>query len=424
MDFYYLVKSVELNLRSRKLRIDAPPSYVLTKKVLPIDFVRCGFVAWEVIQAREQCGEDAVVLLPPHPEVLKFLPERIKPFHVEGCLIRQLTSIRQRKEARGDSHALKLALINGFGTMVGDNLIGVSALNEALAIYKSESSANVQAYAYLAWNAVDGTYETLSNSGLFESVQFGSATLGELKEFDAYWDFSSLLLMDGYNSENFFDFYLNHLGIDPSRVPPTKKNPTIPMVPSDLGNLSKLFANKESQPVIFLQAKASTVARSIPKLTAQKLLNTLLRRTNATVIYSQEDDIAVECDHIGRAKNLWDITNGDLNKYLFIVSQASLVIAVDTLALHIAMGKNLPGIGLFVLSSPGARLKYSETIEGFLIPDADTLPYWGKHKADSLWETARPMYEQAWEKLDLQEVSDTLTRMVRPTKSSSSKRTQ
>jgi ADP-heptose:LPS heptosyltransferase len=99
-----------------------------------------------------------------------------------------------------------------------------------------------------------------------------------------------------------------------------------------------------------------------------------------------------------------EFTRHAIDRYLALISLADRVMTVDSLALHVAMGLNKQGNAYFSLSPPEIRLRYAPQINGYLIPDAQALPYWGKHKSDEAWSEYSALYEQAWERLEVGQV--------------------
>ncbi len=403
MQFFYVTKDVTLRYGNRELVLTAPPKELLDRNSLSPAHVRCGFIAWEAIKAREALGTvDAAVILPSHHELLRFLPPMIASSASGGCLFKQLEAIAAGRPAEKRSAPIRIALVNGFGTMLGDNLIGVSALEQALSLYKEKYETPIEVHAFLAWNAIPGAEVILARSPVITYVQAHSATLDELRSFDAYWDFSSLLTMSGYDSVNFQDFYLDHLGIDPSLVGSDRKIPSVRVTKSALKEAQEHLAYRAvKRPLIFMQFKASTDARSVPSVVAEKLVRMVLDHTDSTILCAQTDWLGSHSESSGRVVNLGDWTVGNLDRYVSLLALSDLVVSVDTLALHIAMGLRRPGLGLFALSRPELRLTYAPNIDGFLIPGAETLPYWGKHKGDSKWESLKGFYVTAWNNLDI-----------------------
>jgi hypothetical protein len=405
MQFFYVTQDVTLRYGDKVLDLKAPPKELLEKKSLSLAHLRCGFIAWEAIKTKEAAGPNAAVILTEHPEILRFLPPKILSFSQGGNLNKQLQEIKSQRIEEKRSAPIRIALVNGFGTMLGDNLVGVSALEQAVQVYKENISEALEIHAFLAWNAIPGTEKVLSISPAITSVQAYSATLEQLRTFDAYWDFSALLSMSGYDSTNFYDFYLDHLGVDPNEVDQNKKVPSVQVTQGSLDEvLSEFHRRSINGPVIFLQCKASTDVRSMPQRISEKIFKVILEKTNATIVLAQIEPCVLNPRYHTRVHNFGDWTAGNLERYQSLIAASDVVVSVDTLALHIASALKKPAIGFFTVLEPSLRVKYAASTTSFLIPGAESLPYWGKHKSDSNWAPAEPLYEAAWGQMDLDQV--------------------
>lgn len=402
MQFFYVTQDITLRYAGKVLHLVAPPKELLDKKSLSLAHLRCGFIAWEAIKAKEMAGDSAAVILPPHPEILRFLPPQIQPFSLGVDLVEQLRQIRGRRPQESKSKPLRIALINGFGTMLGDNLAGLSALEEIVENLKHSGIGDLDIHAYLAWNAIPGTELILSRSPAIDFVQSHSITLAELRTFDAFWDFSSLLKMNGYDSSNIRQFYLDHLGVNPlsSRIP--SKPPAVRIDPDVLSEtMVKLETHLGNCPFIFLQLKASTDVRSMPTPFSRRLIEAILASFPVSIVLAQQDFEDSFKGNSGRVLNLGHWTANNLDRYMSLIAISRAVITVDTFALHVAQELGKPGVGLFTVLNPAMRLRTDSRVRGLLIPGAESLPYWGKHKSDGNWSSIKPQYEHAWEQLNL-----------------------
>ncbi len=367
-----------------------------------------------MIQARQQLESSDVVEIPPQAELERHLPYKIPRRSNSEELMNRLREIIKTRKTQSDNRTLRFALVNGFGTMLGDNLVGASAMKHVLDKLESIGEYPIEVDAYLAWNAVPGTEQILDRSGLFCRIEKRSLSLLELKSYDAYWDFSSLLRMEGYDDKNFHDFYLDHLGIDPTEIEEKEKVPKVYICQSRVSETKAYLETRNlSGPTVFLQLNASTDARSIPHESAWKLLQAILEKTSAHLVYCATMSYLTDAKYQNRLINLGGWTANDLDRYFAAIYLADAVISVDTLALHVAIGLNKPGIGLFALSYPNLRLAYAKNIDGFLIPGAENLPYWKKHKSDLNWHSAESLYLESWLRLDLNAVTEVLIKKLK-----------
>lgn len=405
MQFYFVTAPVTLSRANKKLTLTPPPKEQLSAGKIESSYVRCGFVAWEVIHARKLIGHNNVITMLEQPELIKGLPKKILPYDVHGGLISQIATMIDARKARALSRPIRIAIINGFGTMLGDNLIGLSALEILLGKIQEDVKLPIEITLFLAWNSATGVESLASNSPFIKEQHVRSTTIEELSTFDAYWDFSALLTLNGYSRQNLHDFYLNQLAIDAKAIPEDLKIPVIRVSGSAYRETKERFKTLALKtPKIFIQFSASNPARSVPLECQRPFLIKILEATNASIYVADTTGTMTELANENLVTNLGAYTEQSIDKYISVINTCDLVVSVDTFALHIAIGLKKPGIGLFSLSNPGLRLTYAIKMKGFLIPGADALPYWDRHKSDDLWESSEKLYIDAWKKLDFDNI--------------------
>lgn len=406
MQFFFVKKNVVIKQPCKTKCLWAATTKTISQNCVLADRVYCGFIAWEHLHAQEIIGTKNACLIDPKAINPKLLPYCIRSFNDAGNLISQLHPVLKTKQ---NQFSTRLALINGTGTMLGDTVVGAAVLINVANYLRSRGIAP-EIDVYCAWNArpgVEGIWEQVPGIG---KVYGSSLTIAELRQYDAFWDYSHLLLMEGYSSEHFGDFYFNHFGIDPTQVEPQLKLPSIRFNKQAFTDTkSKLIRHGEGKRLIFIQPEASTKARSMPEAFLVKLIKQLVRNDGCRLVIAGALPKGLSNFDRRQIINLQDFTKDNLDRYLSVIALSDYVISVDTLALHVAMGCNKPGVGLFALSEPSIRLKYSHQITGVLIPDAQTLPYWGKHKSDEHWEVHQASYETAWNQLSILQIVDKLS---------------
>lgn len=398
MQFFYVKQPCTLALPQKQAELQSPSPEALGTLQIPLQNLYCGNVGWEITHARMLLGDEAVVVQPLTPEIEALLPLRLGPFSSQGDLLAQLrTKIGPPGKA---PQPLRLALINGFGTMLGDNLVGARALEIAVEHLRGVFGA-VEIHAVLAWNARPGADGILSRSPVVTSMQTRSITLEALRQFDACWDFSSLLRMSGYDILPLIDFYLEHLGLDAALVPAAEKLPVL-RLPDDVRAESRLLFSKirKGRKLILLQGKASTGLRSMPEPFFTRLLDDLLRETNAAIVLTQPLPGNVVAIEDKRVLHIEEWCASRTENFLSVFNEVDAVISVDTVALHAAAAARKPGVAVFAATSPELRVPAGACISGVVVPGAEGLPLWGKHKEDASWAEHQPAYEAAWLALD------------------------
>ncbi|MGZ4969952.1 MAG: glycosyltransferase family 9 protein [Methylobacter sp.] len=400
MQCFYVKNNVTLQLPHKQRELFAPSLEALAALQIPTKNVYCGNIAWEVIHAKQNIGEDGVVTLPMSQEIQRILPPAITPWSAGYNLVMQLQNVIHNRAAEKRDQPVKLALLNGVGTMLGDTLVGSSAVEIAIRRL-TETIGAVEVHAILAWNARPGTENILARSPAIAYVQGHSITLDNLCSYDAYWDFSSLLRMEGYNSLPLIDFYLNSLGIDPESVGPAEKLPALRLPTALIMEAKSILAEmSQGRKIVLIQGLASTPIRSMPESFFAKMIDDVLNETDACVLLTQPTPDGLSNQDSRRIINLEDWCRPSTDHYLSVVAAANAIISVDSLAIHAATAVQMPGVVIFTTLSPALRLTYAQRLTGMLIPEASTLSTWGKHKIDNNWPNEQLEYNQAWEAID------------------------
>lgn len=400
MEYFYVKNNVIVQLPHKRRELFSPPQDALATLQIPIKNIYCGNIGWEVIHARQTVGEDGAVILPINSEIQRLLPPAIISWSDGHDLVIQIQNIIRARPDEKHHEPIKLALLNGVGTMLGDTLVGSSAVEIAIR-QLNEAVGAVEVHAVLAWNARPGTENILARSPAISNVQGYSITLDDLCGYDAYWDFSTLLRMEGYNSVPLIDFYLNNLGIDARSVNPVEKLPVLRLPTALVLEAKSILAEiSQGRKVVLIQGLASTPIRSMPDTFFAQLINDVLRETDASVLLTQPLPDGLSNNYPDRIIHLEGWCRPSTDHYLALVIAADALISVDSLAIHAAMAIQMPGVVIFTTLNPELRLAYAPQLTGVLIPDASVLSTWGKHKIDDNWPNEQASYHQAWEALD------------------------
>lgn len=402
MLFYFVTKNVELTLPDKRLTLTAPDAAALDSRQIPLQHIRCGNAIWEVIQTRRIAGETAAVILPPGDTPKALLPPLLQPASAGTGLADQLNAIAQRRPAHRQGLPLRVALINGVGTMLGDTLVGTSALEIACRVLAECGVEKPEVHAIQAWNTRPGTEDIMARCPAVTRTQAHSIPLDQLREFDAHWDFSHLLKMEGYDTRPLIDFYLNQFGIDPAIVNPAAKLPAL-RLPTGIAAEAKalLDERRAGRKVVLVQGAASTPLRSMPDRFLVALIEKMASETDACLLLTQPLPEGLSAHARARIVHLEEWCRGSTDRYFSLVVSVNAIISVDTVAIHAAMAAGLPGVAIFTTLPPELRLAYAPALTGLLIPDARNLATWGQHKTDDRWPQQQGAYDAAWARMDM-----------------------
>ncbi len=278
----------------------------------------------------------------------------------------------QTKQFRGKG-SVKLAIINGFGVGVGDNLIGMTAFRD---VRKRLAAAGISDATVEMWvrpGAYDNAVAVSNMHGGIDSVEMLPMPIERFKMLDGYWDLGGLVDRPTVNSRCTVDFFLELMGIDPSGVTRDEKRNrlslSIPVV-KEVGDATRELTSR----YLILHPLSRSVRRNMPAEIFRELCARLVRATNMDVA----SVVPVPKMH-ERHVDLSSISSKSFQHYCTVVKNASGMVSVDTSIYHIGDAFSVPSAVIFSTVMPELRARYYPYVEG--IP----LPGLGKENPLALW---------------------------------------
>lgn len=318
-------------------------------------------------------------------------------------LAMQLQALKARHP--GKKH-FRLAVVNAFGTNLGDTMLGMTAMRY-IAKYLKQHLDSFVIDLLLGANAGVVNFDIAGHDDWVGEQYLLGPTLAEFSRYDAYFDFSGLIALPRITEMAISDWYLWWSGLDPAAVPAAdKRNIMYHQWPvwQEVGRALQGIKGRK----IFFNPKASVPLRTFADEHVAKFLKRLLKLApDTTVIVDRE----IKLDH-PRLVNLSKEINS-AGKFAALVAHMDGMISVDSFALHAADCASVPSVGLFASIDPYAYPYYPHH-KGVLIPDGETLPAYKKFKTgtDEEWEQIKDVYAEAWSKLDPQVVLNILQDMM------------
>ncbi len=318
-------------------------------------------------------------------------------------LIGQLQVLRARFP---DKSHFRIAIINGFGTNLGDNLLGATAFRTVLEVlHRYLPSFSCDLLLGVANNPeIASFFRTMPEVG---NVRRTGLSLAEFGIYDAYFDFSYLLNYPRFFEMPTVDFCLWWMGLDPQSIPASQKRNTIAFSYASWHSMKNMVAPAQGRKILFCH-RSSVPLRTFPVEIARQFVGSLLEaHPDITVLITH----TLELDH-PRLLNLdGKIANIDMLNAL--IAQVDGVITVDTFPLHITDTAAIPTV-LLSSSIPLTNLtSYYPYVAGLLVPGAEELPAWKKAKtSDAEWAEMAPRYIHAWSLLKADEVMGLLQEKI------------
>lgn len=400
---YYVDQSVTLQLPHKRRTLAAPTAEELANQQIPSNRLYLAPTVWEIEHIRRHLPTMNATVLPLHRLPMTVLPPRLLSFGRRGDVVAQIDFFRSKRGRGKSDQPLRLALMNGFGTMLGDTLIGSSAFAKVAEYLKSAFGA-VHITAFAAWNARPGVEQILARASGIDAVLGHAPTVEAFCQFDAFWDFSALLYLPGYSDRPLYDFYLDCLGVDPGRLSDQTKKVRFVVNRVLRAQATEQLAQTAKRPFLLVHPTASTPLRSMPDAFLARLLRALIAdgKWQPVVVQALSPDLANEFGAAVLDLSAW--SNLSVEHFFALMGCMKAVVSVDTLTIHVATGLEKPGVALFSSIDPELRLRYAPKIRGVLIPGARNLPLWGDHKHDGRWDEYRSVYESAWAHINTEEV--------------------
>lgn len=320
-----------------------------------------------------------------------------------NVLAMQLAALKARHPAK--KH-FRLAVVNAFGTNLGDTILGMTALRH-IAKYMKQHLDSFVIDLLLGANAGVTNFDIAGHDDWVGEQYLLGPTLAEFSRYDAYFDFTGLIALPRITEIAISDWYLWWSGLDPATVPAADKRNILYHQWSVWQEVARALQGIKGRK-IFFNPKASVPLRTFADEHVPKFLKRLLKLAPDTTIIVDRD---IKLDH-PRLVNLSKEINS-ASKFAALVAHMDGMISVDSFALHAADCASVPSVGLFASIDPYAYPYYPHH-QGVLIPDGETLPAYRKFKTntDEEWAQIKDVYAEAWSRLDPQQVWDNLQAKV------------
>lgn len=232
-------------------------------------------------------------------------------------------------------------IVNGMGVALGDSVLGLTAID----VLRDINPA-LRCVMYRPGRApahTEGLYRLAA--GVLADMRWLPRRLADLPTSECVIDLGNQLFWPDFARMPMIDFFLSSLGIDPRTVPAVAKRNRwvqrlcLPDPASDL---------VAGDYVLFCPA-ASTPIRSIPGNRRRGFVDRLWRRFRMPVVGFG----AVDHPHYVDAQAL----SPDTGTFMAWIKGAHFLLSVDTAAVHIADGFNVPTTALFTTIRPDLRVR-------------------------------------------------------------------
>ena len=285
--------------------------------------------------------EENIVAWPHSPARLgrvssKFVGEGLYTHEEAEVLPAQLKMLQEQKPSK---QHFRFAVVNGFGSNLGDNTIGITA-------FRVIAECLEQHFKSFSVDILFGPDTNPANADIVgyepwvDQVLFQGPTLVEFAQYDAYFDVSGLITLPKFDEMPTVDWYLWWFGLDPKLVPAEKKRNKGHIRWDAWNAVHALLKDIPGKKVLF-NPKASVPLRSMPAEVAIKFAKRLLELDpEMKLVVDQPIDL--------KHKRLVDFSGkiDSPEKFKALIAQVDGVITVNSFASHMSDVCSTPTIHL------------------------------------------------------------------------------
>lgn len=264
---------------------------------------------------------------------------------------------------------IKVALVGGLGKSISEIISNSTALK---IFYKKLKQKFTTVILDVYIEASENKYysrdkELILMQSCVNSVKALGLSLKKLKDYDYYVDTSMLNRRSFYKELCFVDAFLHKLGIDYKKIAASEKNNSLDVFEKKASNkLESLIKEiKTKGDILLYHPYSASMGKSIPKEHSIACLQKLIKKANNYTVVSTlkiediKDDRYVDLSLY--SKSIFD--------FIYIISNSSKIITVDTSTQHIADAFFVPTVVLFTKEESMKNIKYYSLTKAYEVKD-------------------------------------------------------
>lgn len=320
----------------------------------------------------------------------KFVGEGLYTHEETEVLPAQLKALQAHKSTK---RHFRFAVVNGFGSNLGDNTIGITAFRvvaEHLNLHFQSFSIDI----LFGPDTSPANADIVGHEPWVDQVLFQGPTLVKFAEYDAYFDISGLITLPKFDEIPTVDWYLWWFGLDPKQAPPEKKR-NKGHIRWDAWNAVHALLKETTGKKVLFNPKASVPLRSMPAGVASKFAKRLLELDpEMKLVVDQPIDL--------KHKRLIDLSGkiDSPEKFKALIAQVDGLISVDSFAPQFADAASVPCVHLCA-TLPADIYPYYPLSKVIELPGLQGLPGYRKFKvSDDEWQNIEDDYLKAWQQVD------------------------
>jgi hypothetical protein len=296
--------------------------------------------------------------------------------------------------------SLRISVINGFGTGIGDTLVGLTAWRKVRQVMAGFGLDDVDADLWVRPRAFANARDVCDAGDAIDRVGLLPMPVDQFEQRDAFFDLSGLADRPGIDAQPMIDFFLDQMGVESAAVPAADKRNSIRLPGGVLDEVRKTTRALGSRYVV-LHPLSSNFIRNMPADVFRALAARLVEATGC--------DVATLIPTPRVHPRMVDLSAVSRRGYPFfcaLIAEAAGLVSVDTSTYHVADAFDTPSVVLFSTIPPRLRVAYYPTVEGVLLPGMEDSPLLGRHRVDDRGEAGELLGH--WSRLDVPDVVDRL----------------
>ena len=293
---------------------------------------------------------------------------------------------------------IKVAVVNGMGGGLGDNIVGMTALN----VFYDRLMRHFREVSIGIFTLRPRAIPILRQETIVDEIYLMPSPAELLFRYDAVVDLSNMTGWPIFKQE-MVDFYLQAMSIEPDSVPPKEKRCFVKLNERVVRELEPVVKALRcaGRPLLLFHPTSSSAIRSIPKDMVPRILREILDRTDYLIVSL----LPVEFDH-PRFVRLDQFSRKGFDHFAYLISQMDAAITVDTAVYHVADAFSVPTVVLFTSIPPEHRISYYPYQKGLLIGGRDGEPLFYRHASEK--EEEVKALAEAWRAFRIEEALEVL----------------
>ena len=297
---------------------------------------------------------------------------------------------------------IRVAIINGMGGGIGDNIVGMTALNilyDRLMHYFREVDIGV-------FTLRPRALPILRQETIINEIYLMPAPAELLFQYDALINLSNMTGWPIFKQE-MVDFYLQAMSIEPQSVSSSEKRCFIKLNERIVRELEPIIKALKTarNPLLLYHPISSSPIRSIPRKIINKHIKRILEITDFLVVSL----LPINFKH-PRFVNLHSFSKKGFDHFAYLISQMDAIITVDTAVYHVADAFSVPTVTLFTSIPPEHRISYYPYQKGLLIGGPKGRPLFYRHASDNKEELK--LLEEKWRRFKIDKALEGLKELI------------